>query len=217
MIDGGPSFVAAEQIEYEVFAAVGFCAVSHSGRASEYDPWRESSSFHVAFAPDGSIAGVIRSITGDYSELPVGTFERSVAYPLDPVTEFASLAVTTQWRGQMGVAETLYRDTWSVAVRRGAKGMVAIGENWLVELLNIGFDFGFVKLGETRTYMGGECFPMGVSLSDIARRLSERQPLFWQWCIEGLDLRDRPAAAARVIDLTEGAVASEVDESATQN
>jgi hypothetical protein len=203
--EDGPQFERAERIEYEVFLAQQFCEPSELGRAEEYEPWRDASAFHVAVAPDGTVGGVVRTIVGPYDDLPVGKFERSVLYPADPVSEFASLAVARRWRRHAGVAEALYRDAWSGAVRHGATGLVAIGEDWLVDLLNLGYDFGFVILGSSRWYMGGNCFAIGASLRDMATRLSTDQPDFWRWFSARLDLRDRTALWAtevpQVIDL----------------
>jgi len=95
---------------------------------------------------------------------------------------------------------------WADAIRLRARGVVAIGEQWLLDLLN-GYDFGFAQLGGSRWYMGGECFPMGTSLSHVARRLSANQPDFWAWLVSELDVRERPLITFAderdaVIDLT---------------
>ena len=213
VVDSGPLFESAERIEYEVFLEKEFCAESATGRAAEYEPWRRLSTFQVAIAPDGSIGGVIRVMFGPYGDLPVGKFERKITYPVDPVAEIASLAVPRQWRRHAGVAEALYREAWSGAVRQRATGLVAIGENWLLDLLNLGYDFGFVILGETHWYMGGDCFPIGAGLGDMARRMSRNQPEFWAWFSDRLDLRDRTALTTAdgretVIDLTTDVSAS---------
>jgi hypothetical protein len=55
---------------------------------------------------------------------------------------------------------------------------------------------GFIQLGPSRPYMGGDCFPMGCEFSQLIRRL-KRQPSFFRWAAQQIDLRDLPEPTVR--------------------
>lgn len=186
---GGGLAERARGLEYEVFAEQGYCEPSVDGRVAEYDKWEDASRFHVVVAGADDLIATVRTTAGRYNELPVGKFERWDAYPPDPVVEYASLAVPRTARGAGG-AEALYRSVVHEAVAIGAGGLVAIGEQWLLDLLNGVYDFGFRQLGPSRWYMGGECFPMGTSMADLWVHLRTRQPTLYGWFLEGIDQVD---------------------------
>lgn len=188
-------FDRAERLEYEVFVAIGYCEPSSTGRAEEFDPWREQSTFRIVVSPEGELAGVVRILFGRYEELPIGAFPKWDTYPPDPVLEYASLAVPDTVRGS-GVAEALYRGVWQEAIRRGAGGIAGIGAPWLLRILNDTFDLGFEQLGEGRFYMGSDCIPVGISLADLLERLGN-QPSFRAWALSEIDLRDVADASTR--------------------
>ena len=182
----------ARDLEYKVFEAQGYCDATPEGRIHEYRHWEDRSRFHVVVTATDQLIATVRTTAGNYDELPVGKFERWDAYPLDPVVEYASLVVAEEARGAGG-AEALYRSVVHEAVAIGAQGLVAIGEQWLLDLLNDVYDFGFRQLGPSRWYMGGECFPMGTSMPDLWAHLRARQPTLYRWFLEGIhevDLRD---------------------------
>ncbi len=182
----------ARRLEYEVFKEQGYCASADDGRVSEYGPWEDQSRFHVVVTSEDQLIATVRTTAGSYDELPVGKFERWESYPANPVVEYASLVVPRDARGAGG-AEALYRSVVHEAVAIGAHGLVAIGEQWLLDLLNDVYDFGFRQLGPSRWYMGGECFPMGTSMTDLWSHLRSRQPTLYHWFMEGIhavDLRD---------------------------
>jgi hypothetical protein len=194
----------AEQLEYRIFHAAGFCDESADRRVAEFEPWRDASSFKVVLSGTGEVRGAVRTLIGNYDRLPVGKFERSSPYPGDPVLEYASLAVPITERGA-GVAEALYRAVWQDALRSGVEGLVAIGEDWLLRILNGVYGFGFEQLGPSEWYMGGDCFPMGTGMRELTDRLT-RQPSFFRWVSAEIDLRDLPSPATReaVRQLREG-------------
>jgi hypothetical protein len=185
----------AERMEYEVFVEVGFCEPSSNGRAEEFDRWRDESRFKVVLDEHRRIHGVVRELFGSYDDLPVGSFPRDDAYPPDPVLEYASLAVPRTVRNA-GIAEELYRSVWQDAVRIGAGGLVAIGADWLLHILNDTYGYGFRVLGAGRWYMGSDCIPVGTSMDDLLQRL-KRQPTFFRWMAEEIDLRDLPVSEFR--------------------
>lgn len=185
----------AERLEYDVFVEIGFCEPSTSGRAEEFDPWRDASRFKVVLDSEGRPQGVARELFGNYDDLPIGTFPRYEEYPPDPVMEYASITVSKDVR-RGGVAECLYRTGWQDAVRFGASGLVAIGADWAFAILNGTFDLGFRQLGPGRYYMGGDCLPMGTSMTDLIERL-RNQPSFFRWGVEEIDLRELSASEFR--------------------
>lgn len=186
----------ARRLEYDVFDEQGYCEKTDDGRVVEYQRWETRSRFHVVLTSDDDLIATVRTTAGDYDDLPVGKFERWDTYPADPVVEYASLVVPRDARGAGG-AEALYRSVVHEAVAIGAQGLVAIGEQWLLDLLNDVYDFGFRQLGPSRWYMGGECFPIGTSMPDLWQHLRLRQPTLYQWFMEGIhqiDLRDSSGA-----------------------
>lgn len=185
----------AESLEYEVFFNAGFCEFNPRRRVMEYEPWRDRSEYVAVRSPGGQIEGVVRMLFGKYEELPIGAFTRNMMYPEDPVLEYASLSVRSECR-KTGVAEWLYRAVWQQVLRNGASGMVAIGEDWLMKILNDTYGLGFEQLGEARWYMGGECFPMGTGVAELVERL-KRQPSFFRWAAAEIDLRDLPRPDVR--------------------
>lgn len=191
----GEQIQKAEHLEYEVFSAVGFCAPTRSGRAEEFDQWRSASSFRIVVSETGQIMGVVRVIFGEYATLPIGSFRRFRQYPPDPVLEYASLAVPDDVR-RSGVAEALYRGVWQDAIRMGAGGIAGIGATWILKVLNDVYNFGFEELGEGRFYMGGDCLPIGTSVSCLIERL-KKQPSFFRWVTAEVDLRDLPVPTVR--------------------
>ncbi len=186
---GGELAARARGLEYEVFAEQGYCEPSVDGRVTEYAKWEAASRFHVVVTDADELIATVRTTAGCYDDLPVGKFERWDSYPPDIVVEYASLVVPRSARGAGG-AEALYRSVVHEAVAIGAGGLVAIGEQWLLDLLNGVYDFGFRQLGPSRWYMGGECFPMGTSMADLWVHLRTRQPTLYAWFLEGIDRVD---------------------------
>jgi GNAT superfamily N-acetyltransferase len=184
----GAQVEEAEHLEYEVFLSVGFCEPSSAGRIEEFDPWRADSRFKVVLDSDDRIRGLVRELYGRYDDLPVGTFRRYADYPPDPVIEYASLAVDPDVQST-GVAEWLYASVWQDAIRVGAGGLVGVGADWMLTILNDVWNLGFRQLGEGRWYMGGDCIPIGTSLADMMKRF-KRQPTLFRWLVEEMDLRD---------------------------
>jgi hypothetical protein len=191
----------ARRLEYEVFLEQGYCEPDPGERIAEYRPWEDRSQFHAVVDADGELIAAVRTTLGDYVDLPVGKFERWDDELPNPVLEYASLVVPTGARG-LGGAEALYRSVFQEAIRSGAGGLVAIGEQWLLDLLNEVYDFSFCQLGPSRWYMGGECFPMGVSVAGVLQHFRDHQPTFLDWVLEGLDVIDlraeRPVRATPV-------------------
>lgn len=195
-IAGGGLTERARRLEYEVFEEQGYCQTTDDARVSEYSSWEGISRFHTVVTSTDDLIAAVRTTAGSYADLPVGKFERWDHYPPDPVVEYASLVVPKSARG-VGGAEALYRSVVHEAVAVGAGGLVAIGEQWLLDLLNDVYDFGFRQLGPSRWYMGGECFPMGTSMEDLWTHLRTRQPTLYRWFLEGIhdvDLRDSTGA-----------------------
>lgn len=185
----------AEQLEYRTFMAAGYCEPSETSRVVEFEPWRDASEFVTVLSPDGHVQGAVRMVVGDFGDLPAASFERYESFPPDPLLEYASLSVSPECR-KSGVAEWLFRAVWQQMLRHGAAGMVAIGEQWLLETLNEVHGLGFQQLGPSRWYMGGDCFIMGTDTTSLIARL-KRQPSFFRWATTEIDLRDLPRPDVR--------------------
>ena len=187
---------AAELIEYSVFVESGFCEPNEAERVLEYDAWREQCEFQVVVSDTDEVTAVVRTIVGRYEDLPVGKFARDEQRPPDPVLEYASLAIPASNRRQ-GQAEELYRAVFVEGVRHGVGGLVAIAEDWLLRLLQQGFDLPFTRLGPSKWYMGGDCFAIGMDMHETFRHLAVRQPSFLGWVLSEIDLRDIPSPDLR--------------------
>jgi ribosomal protein S18 acetylase RimI-like enzyme len=179
---GSERFGEAERLEYSTFAEEGFCRQSALQRAEEYEPWRASSVFHVV-SNESRVVGVVRVLIGAYMDLPIGHFQTTESLPSDPVCEYASLAIDPDARST-GVAEALYRSVWRHAVDRGASGLVAIVEEWLLDLLRSHYGFGFRQLGPSEWYMGGECIPIGATHEEITALLPATRVALWSYLNE---------------------------------
>ena len=167
-------FKRAEALEYETFVTEGFCMAEPHHRVVSYDRWRDQSTFHVALEGD-DVKGVIRCIIGTFEDLPIGHFKITDDVPPDPLCEYASLAIGASARS-FGVAEALYRSVWQHALRESTSGLVAIAEEWLLDLLRDHYGFGFHAVGPAEWYMGGDCLPIVASHAEIVERLPSERP-----------------------------------------
>jgi hypothetical protein len=140
---------------------------------------------------------------GRFDDLQVGQFGRFRPWPPDPVLEYGSVAVRRHAR-KTGTAAWLYRFVAHEAFRLGANGLVAVTEQWTMDLINSSFPMGMEKIGPSKWYMGGECFPMGATLEGILER-STVWPGWFRWSAGTIDLRSVADQEIReiVIDLRE--------------
>jgi hypothetical protein len=194
---------AAETVEYEVFLESRMCRESPHHRVEEFDPWRDISRFTAVVSDQGEIQGVVRMMFGRFDDLQVGQFERYEPWPPDPVLEFGSLAVRREARGSWTMG-WLFRDVWQEAARLGAVALVAVTEQWTVDLTNETFPVGLRQIGPAKEYMGGECFAAGVTLEGMLDR-SNAWPEWFHWGTDTIDLREVADDSIRelVVDLRE--------------
>lgn len=185
IVTSGPMFAAAETLEYEVFRASGFAEPSDTGRTSELEAWRSTSSFHVVIDANGVPAGVVRSLVGPFDELPVAQLEGITEPPPDPVCEYATLAIRRECR-QTGVAEALYPSVWKHARRTPATGLVAIVEPWLHSLLSNHYALGFSPISPPQFFMGGTVIAISAPFGVLEHRLPSERPLLWEYFIQGV-------------------------------
>jgi N-acyl-L-homoserine lactone synthetase len=198
VVVGGELALQAVELEYQVFTDADFFPKTASGRIEDYDPYTSRSLFHVVTNADQRVVGMVRSLIGPYGSLPIGRYADSpwANCPVDPVCEYASLAVAPGERGD-GVAEELYRSVFALAWNSRASGLVALVDRWFHELLNSYYGCSFELIGPEVEFSYGTVIPIGVSWTSLELHMSRHAPEFWQWlkmAIEDfdvtLDMRD---------------------------
>lgn len=181
---GESLYSAAEDLEYSIFLASGYVEPNDQQRVLEYDPWLEVSKFIAVIDEDLQPVGVVRVLIDAYDALPVAKLERTDFTLIDPVCEYASLAVSPTKRST-GVAEELYRAVWFHAQEHGATALVAIVDPWLHDLLRDYYGFAFERLGPSVYFMGGDVHPIGWSVAEPYTSLPSTRPELWAWLLEG--------------------------------
>ncbi len=185
-VTGGDRWVQLEAFVYDIYRQVGYCAESPRKRVEELARWDDRSRFHAVFDDDDEPIGVVRTIFGPYDELPVGQFTRTDFRDPDPVCELSSLTVRTDVRST-GVIEHLYRAGWLDALHQGAAAVVALIDEWLLDVFVDTYHLPFTVIGEGREYMGGEPVPAGLPLAGAHYRdMASSNPDFWDWTLEAM-------------------------------
>ena len=113
---------------------------------------------------EDEVIGVVRTIFGPYDELPVGQFERTDHTHPDPVCELSSLTVRTDVRST-GVIEHLYRAGWLDAFRAGSTTLVALIDDWLLDVFKGTYRLPFDIIGVGQEYMGSTPVPVAMPLA----------------------------------------------------
>ncbi|MCB0977388.1 MAG: hypothetical protein KDB02_08005 [Acidimicrobiales bacterium] len=183
-ITGGPMWESAERFVHDTYVELGYTAPSARKHVEELAPYESMSIFHAVVDEDDQIVGTVRNIFGSYDDLPVGKFHRIDGVDPDPLCELSSLVVSPSVRST-GVIEHLYRTGWLDAFRMGCHAVVAIIDDWLLDVFQQNYGLPFRQIGSGREYMGGVPVPVALSLDgtdydDLARR----NPLFWEWVLE---------------------------------
>ena len=188
-VDGGDDWMKVEAFVYDIYRRIGYCEDSPRHRVEELARWNDRSRFQAVIDDDGDgeVIGVVRSIFGPYAELPVGQFTRTDDRDPDPVSELSSLTVRTDVRST-GVIEHLYRAGWLDALRSGATTVVALIDQWLLDVFRDIYCLPFSVVGQSRNYMGSEPVPAAMTLQGRAYALTAGQnPEFWAWTLEAVD------------------------------
>lgn len=186
-ITGGPMWEAAERFVHDTYVELGYTAPSARKQVEELAPYASMSVFHAVIDDDDRIVGTVRNIFGTYDDLPIGKFHRLDATDPDPLCELSSLVVSPSMRST-GVIEHLYRVGWLDAFRMGCHAVVAIIDDWLLEVFQETYRLPFRQIGSGQEYMGGVPVPVALSLDgtdydDLARN----NPWFWAWVLEQID------------------------------
>jgi hypothetical protein len=192
-ITGGDLWMQAEAFVYDIYRQVGYCDESPRHRVEELARWEERSRLHAVMDDDDEVIGVVRTIFGDYEDLPVGQFERTDGSDPDPVCELSSLTVRTDVRST-GVIEHLYRAGWLDAFRHGSTTLVALIDDWLLEVFQGTYRLPFKVIGVGKEYMGSTPVPVAMPLTGPDYQLTaDENPDFWAWTLEAVS--DDEAAA----------------------
>lgn len=182
----GPLRDAAEEFVYDVYLRIGYCEAAADRRVRELAPWAAESHIHAVVDEDEEIVGTIRSIYGNYQDLPVGQFDRFDHEMGDPVCELSSLVVRTKHRGT-GVIEHLYRIGWLDAFRHRGSALVALIDPWLFDAFRDLYGLPFREIGPAKRYMGTDPVPVGMPLvGDAYLQTARSNPRFWVWILEGV-------------------------------
>ncbi|HEU5150260.1 MAG TPA: hypothetical protein VFU19_07170 [Iamia sp.] len=185
-ITGGDLWMEAEAFVYDSYREVGFCEPSPRRRVEELARWHDASTFHAVLAEDDSIIGTIRTITGDYDDLPIGKFTRTDFRHPNPVSELSSLTVRSDVRST-GVIERLYRAGWIAGCRAGTSATVALIDDWLLDVFHQTYRLFFKVVGEAQPHMGGEPIPVALTHGDETYLpLLQQNPGFWAWLLEAV-------------------------------
>lgn len=185
-ITGGDLWMEAEAFVYERYVSLGYAKNSSRKQVEELARWSEKSRFHAVVADDGEFIGTVRTIFGPYQELPVGQFERTNFDDPNPLCELSSLVVKQEYGGS-GILDHLFREGWADAMRLGARGIVALIDTWIFDVLCDLYCMPFSQLGAQHFHMGGDVVPIVMSTSQSAMaQIAHHNPEFYRWSMEVL-------------------------------
>ncbi len=186
MVTGGDRWLQLEAFVYDIYRQIGYCDESPRHRVEELARWDERSRFHAVFDEADEAVGVVRTIFGAYDELPVGKFARTDFRDRDPVCELSSLTVRTDVRST-GVIEHLYRAGWLDALRAGSEAVVALIDEWLLDVFVDTYHLPFRVIGISEEYMGGVPVPAGLPLAGAHYApMAASNADFWAWTLEAV-------------------------------
>ncbi len=189
-ITGGDLWMEAEAFVYEMYVAIGYTQSSNLRRVEELSRWADRSRFHAVLDEDDRIVGTVRTIFGNYAELPVSQFDRTDHSDADPVCELSSLVVDPNQRST-GVIEHLYRAGWLDAWRSGIQAVVALIDDWLYDVFRQTYCLPFHQIGKQMHYMGTDPVPVGLPLQGGAyEELARVNPRFWAWTLEAIEAQE---------------------------
>ena len=185
-ITGGDTWMEAEAFVYERYVSLGYADHSSRRRVEELARWSDNSRFHAVVADDGEFIGTVRTIFGPYQDLPVGQFERTNFDDPNPLCELSSLVVKKEFGGS-GILDHLFRAGWADGLRSGARGIVALIDTWIFDVLCDLYCMPFSQLGEPHFHMGGDVVPVVMSTSQSAMaQIAHHNPEFYRWNMEAL-------------------------------
>lgn len=186
-INGGDLWMECEAFVYEMYVKIGYTEPSPRHQVEELARWSDRSRFHAVLDEHDTVIGTIRTIFGNYAELPVSQFVRTDQADPDPVCEFSSLVVDPTQRST-GVIEHLYRAGWIDAARARSHAIVALIDDWLYDAFVDVYRLPFRKIGVGQHYMGTDPVPVAMSLGgDDYLDLARTNPHFYAWNLEGCE------------------------------
>jgi hypothetical protein len=182
-ITGGAMWNAAEAFVHDTYVQLGYTKPSARRQVEELAPYESASMFHAVIDESDRIVGTVRSIYGTYEDLPVGKFHHLDDAGPDPLCELSSLVVSPTMRST-GVIEHLYRVGWSEAYRMDCVALVAIIDDWLLEVFKENYRLPFLQIGEGHEYMGGVPVPAVLPLDGHYEDCISQNPKFAGWMLE---------------------------------
>jgi hypothetical protein len=86
-----------------------------------------------------------------------------------------------------GVIEHLYRAAWLDAFRSRSSAVVALIDDWLLDVFTGTYHLPFVVVGVAKEYMGGRPLPVALPLVGADYEdLADTNPDFWRWTLEAI-------------------------------
>jgi GNAT superfamily N-acetyltransferase len=171
----------AEQFVYDTYRVSGFCKESPRRWVEETDPWREGSTLHVVTDGD-DVLGVLRTMVGEFRELPVSQFDPCIPMRSGRLVEGGSLAVKADHRG-LGIANELHRLMFRIGIEEGVEGWAMLIDAWMADFLREVYVFPTHVFSERRQFMGGMIEPIVVWVDELLVEMSSRRPALYRHAI----------------------------------
>lgn len=195
-----PETIRAEYGEYEA-SSLFFCILDHRRQV-----------------PAGAVRIILPTAGGPgmktVNDLPRtwdGTADQYVAWHTLPCDltrtwEIATLAVASEYRSALAtgtVAMGLYQSILRTSVELGFEWIIAVIDSAVLRMSRTRFHHPFTAFAEGRPYLGSECLPGYVSVSDYRRHLALIDPPMHGIMFEGVGIEPAlaplsPLAAAAV-------------------
>lgn len=175
---------AAERFVYSEYRVTNFCEASPREWVEEAEPYRHGSTFHVML--DGErVVGAIRTMFGDYGQLPIGSFGHDIDVPEGRLAEVGSLAVSRDLRG-LGVANELHRSAVQQAIEARVPAFCMLVEPWSIDFFRDVYGLPLVQSAPAREYMGSLTVPAIANIPNMMLTFARERPGMYRWLAEGL-------------------------------
>lgn len=171
----------AEQFVYDTYRVSGFCRESPRRWVEETDPWRKGSTLHVVCDGD-EVLGVLRTMIGEFHELPASQFTPNIEMRSGLLLEGGSLAVKADHRG-LGIANELHRLMFRIGIEEQVEGWCMLIDAWMADFLREVYAFPNRVFSERRQYMGGRIEPIVVWVDELVEQMSAKRPKLYQHAI----------------------------------
>ncbi len=178
----------AEQFVYDTYRVSGFCEPSPRHWVEETEPWRDGSVLHVV-ADGDEVLGVIRTMVGEFGELPASQFPPNMDLRPGRMVEGGSLAVKADHRG-LGIANELHRIMFCTGLSERAEGWCMLIDGWMADFMRDFYVFPTHVFSDRRQFMGGFIEPIVVWVDELLEQMVARRPKLYQHAISSLSAEE---------------------------